>query len=120
LTSCTPQAEHTWLVGSNRPILANVRPYRAIFSSMHRSSCDQLASDTDLASRVRLIPHPQAVVVDHPGAAEHSGQRLLLPRRRVDAIPVPDLHDTTACHPPMTFQADYGRGRQLVSAYAPA
>jgi len=23
----TPQAEHTWLVGSNRPILANVRPY---------------------------------------------------------------------------------------------
>ena len=25
--SFTPQAEHTWLVGSNRPILANVRPY---------------------------------------------------------------------------------------------
>ena len=25
--SFTPQAEHTWLVGSNRPIRANVRPY---------------------------------------------------------------------------------------------
>jgi hypothetical protein len=25
--SFTPQAEHTGLVGSNRPILANVRPY---------------------------------------------------------------------------------------------
>jgi hypothetical protein len=25
--SFTPQAEHTWPVGSNRPILANVRPY---------------------------------------------------------------------------------------------
>ena len=25
--SFTPHAEHTWLVGSNRPILANVRPY---------------------------------------------------------------------------------------------
>jgi hypothetical protein len=24
--SLTPQAEHAWLVGSNRPILANVRP----------------------------------------------------------------------------------------------
>ena len=30
--SLTPQAEHTWLVGSNRPTLANVRPYRAAFS----------------------------------------------------------------------------------------
>ena len=36
--SLTPHAEHTWLVGSNRPILANVRPYWAAFSSMHRTS----------------------------------------------------------------------------------
>src|SRR5215472_7105213 len=42
--SLTPQAEHTWLVGSNRPILANVRPYRAAFSSMQRISWDQPAS----------------------------------------------------------------------------
>ena len=25
--SLTPQAEHTWLVGSNRPIFLKVRPY---------------------------------------------------------------------------------------------
>ena len=25
--SLTPQAEQTWLVGSNRPTLANARPY---------------------------------------------------------------------------------------------
>ena len=54
--SLTPQAEHTWLVGSNRSTLANVRPYRAAFSAMHRSSWDQPASDTDLASRVRISP----------------------------------------------------------------
>ena len=54
--SVTPQAEHTWLVGSNRPIRANVRPYRAAFSSTSRSSCDQPASCTDRASRVRASP----------------------------------------------------------------
>ena len=30
--SLTTHAEHTWLVGSNWPILANVRPYWAAFS----------------------------------------------------------------------------------------
>ena len=54
--SFTPQAEHTWIVGSNLPILANERPYWAAFSSMHRISWDQLASATDLASRVRISP----------------------------------------------------------------
>ncbi len=54
--SLTPQAEHTCDVGSNRPTLPNVRPYRAAFSSTHRSSCDQPASATDLASRVRISP----------------------------------------------------------------
>jgi len=54
--SLTPQAEHTWLLGSNLPIRANVRPYRAAFSSMHRSSWDQPASATDLARRVRASP----------------------------------------------------------------
>src|SRR5580704_6938668 len=52
--SFTPHAEHTWDVGSNRPILPNVRPYCTAFSSMHRSSCDQPASETDVASRVRI------------------------------------------------------------------
>jgi len=54
--SFTPQAEHTWLVGSNRPTLANVRPYWAAFSWMHLVSWDQPASATDLASRVRISP----------------------------------------------------------------
>jgi len=36
--SLTPQAEQTWLVGSNRPILENVRPYLVAFSSITRSS----------------------------------------------------------------------------------
>ena len=34
--SFTPQAEHTWLVGSNRPIRANVRPYWTALSSHAR------------------------------------------------------------------------------------
>jgi hypothetical protein len=36
--SLAPQPEHTWLVGSNRPILLNPRPYWAAFSWMHRIS----------------------------------------------------------------------------------
>ena len=33
--SLTPHAEHTWLVGSNRPTRWNVRPYsRALYSSI--------------------------------------------------------------------------------------
>ena len=36
--SFTPHAEHTWLVGSNRPTLANVRPYCTAFSSTSRSN----------------------------------------------------------------------------------
>jgi hypothetical protein len=54
--SFAPQAEHTWLVGSNLPILAKVRPYCAALSSISRRSCDQPASCTDLASRVRASP----------------------------------------------------------------
>ncbi len=52
----TPQAEHTWLVGSNRPILRKSRPYsRALYSSI-AVNADQPASYTDLASRVRASP----------------------------------------------------------------
>src|SRR6185437_1442533 len=52
----TPHAEHTWLVGSNRPVRANVRPcLRALYSSM-AVNADQPASCTDLASRVRASP----------------------------------------------------------------
>jgi hypothetical protein len=36
--SFTPHAEQTWLLGSNRPTLANARPYWAAFSAMHRIS----------------------------------------------------------------------------------
>ena len=54
--SLTPQAEHTWLVGSNRPTLANVRPYRAAFSAMQPHQLGPPASATDLASRVRIRP----------------------------------------------------------------
>ena len=42
-------------MGSNWPIRANVRPYRAAFSSTHRISCDQPAPATDLAVRVRIL-----------------------------------------------------------------
>ena len=54
--SLTPQAEHTWLVGSNRPILTNLRPYWAAFSSISRRSCAQPASCTGLASFVLASP----------------------------------------------------------------
>jgi len=54
--SFTPHAEHTWDVGTNRPIRWNSRPYsRALYSSM-RVNADQPASWTDLASRVRASP----------------------------------------------------------------
>ena len=41
--------------------------------------------------------------------------RLLLTRRRVEAVPVPDLHDTRACHRPLTIAEHYRRGRHVVS-----
>jgi hypothetical protein len=41
---------------------------------------------------------------------------LLLFERRVDAIAVPDLHSTTACHGAMTISGDYRRGSHVVSA----
>ena len=62
-----------------------------------------------LPGRVARLPQPQAVVVDHPRAAEHPGQGLLLTRRRVDPVPVPDLHNTTACHWPLTLDDRRGR-----------
>ena len=54
--SLVPQAEHTWLVGSNRPARANVRPYLAALYSSMCTNADQPASCTDLASRVRPSP----------------------------------------------------------------
>ncbi len=69
-----------------------------------------------LPGRVTGIPQPQAVVVHHPGTAEDPRQGLLLPRRRVKAIPVPHLHDTRACHRPLTITAEDRHGRHLVSA----
>src|SRR6185437_8878501 len=39
--SLTPHAEHTWLVGSNRPTRRNSLPYRAAFSWMSCRNCDQ-------------------------------------------------------------------------------
>jgi hypothetical protein len=60
-----------------------------------------------LRGRVTALPQPQGVVVHHPRAAEHASQGLLLPQRRVATIPVPDLHNTTACHGPVTTDGDY-------------
>ena len=52
----TPHDEQTWLVGSNRPILRNWRPYSfALYSSME-TNADQPASCTDFASLVRARP----------------------------------------------------------------
>jgi hypothetical protein len=48
--SLTPHAEHTWLVGSNRPIFRKVRPCWAAFSSTSCNSCDRKHS------RLRLQP----------------------------------------------------------------
>jgi hypothetical protein len=45
-------AEHTWLVGSNRPILAKVRPYRCALYSSIEVNADHPASWMLLASRV--------------------------------------------------------------------
>jgi hypothetical protein len=54
--SLAPQAEQTWEVGSNRPVLRNSRPcLRALYSSI-AVNADQPASCTDLASRVRASP----------------------------------------------------------------
>src|SRR5690348_10684895 len=54
--SLTPQAEHTWLVGSNRPVRAKLRPYRAALYSSMATKADHPASCTDFASRVRPSP----------------------------------------------------------------
>src|ERR1035441_4707611 len=54
--SLIPQAEHTWLVGSNRPVRTNVRPCLAALYSSIAVNADQPASCTDLASRVRPSP----------------------------------------------------------------
>jgi hypothetical protein len=54
--SLTLQAEHTWLVGSNRPILAKVRPYRCALYSSIEVNADHPASWMLLASRVRPTP----------------------------------------------------------------
>lgn len=37
-------------------------------------------------------------------------------RRRVQTVPVPHLHDTTACHRPLAITEKYRRGRHVVSA----
>ncbi len=41
---------------------------------------------------------------------------MLLPRPGIDPIPVPHLHNITACHRPLTITQDYRRGRHVVSA----
>src|SRR5215471_9999848 len=54
--SLTPQAEHTWLVGSNRPVFPKTRPYRAALYSSIRTNPDHPASWTLFASRVLASP----------------------------------------------------------------
>ena len=54
--SLTPHAEHTWLVGSHRPIRRKSRPYRGALYSSIPTNADQPASCTDFASRVRPSP----------------------------------------------------------------
>jgi hypothetical protein len=54
--SLTPQAEQTWLVGSNRPTFPNTRPYRAALYSSIRVNPAHPASWTLFASRVRASP----------------------------------------------------------------
>jgi hypothetical protein len=44
---------------------------------------------------MRLLPGAQRVVEHHPGAAERPGQRLLLPRRGVETVVVPQLHPSS-------------------------
>src|SRR5690606_41449136 len=56
--SSTPQAKQTCEVGSNRPILAKVRPYRTALYSSSATYADQPASWTLLARRVRPGPDP--------------------------------------------------------------
>ena len=58
-----------------------------------------------------------AVVVHHPRAAEHAGERLPLPGRGVQAIAVPDQHSTKTYRRPMTTGDDYRRGRHVLSAF---
>jgi hypothetical protein len=48
--------------------------------------------DVRQAGLVGVLPQPQPVVVDHPGAAERSGELLPLRRRRVKAVPEPESH----------------------------
>src|SRR6266516_3832946 len=56
-----------------------------------------------------------AVVVHHPRAAEHAGERLPLPGRGVQAIAVPDQYSTRTYCRPMTAGDDHCRGRHVVS-----
>src|SRR5579859_613847 len=56
LSLIRPQSEHIRVDGKNRSTRANVRPYRAALYSTMAVNCDQPASCTDLASRVRPRP----------------------------------------------------------------
>src|SRR5579859_718113 len=56
LSLIQPQSEHIRVDGKNRSTRANVRPYRAALYSTMATNCDQPASCTDLASRVRPRP----------------------------------------------------------------
>ena len=66
-----------------------------------------------LPGRVGVLPEPQAVVVDHPRAAERPRQRLHLALRGVGAIPVPDdRHPTIVTRGTDNFIARRGRRRR--------
>jgi hypothetical protein len=54
--SLTPQAEHTWLAGSNRPTRVKQRPYRAALYCSILVNPDHPASWMLFASRVRPSP----------------------------------------------------------------
>jgi hypothetical protein len=68
-----------------------------------------------LPCRVGVLPSAQGVVVDHPSTPERSRECLVLRRRQVQAVAVPDEHATESTWP-MRQEDDYRRGRHVVSA----
>jgi hypothetical protein len=56
--SLTPQAEQTWLVGSNRPAYQNWRPYSlALYSSMDTDADQPCPAETGLAEFTGKASH---------------------------------------------------------------
>jgi hypothetical protein len=73
-------------------------------------------TDDGTAGRVAFLPQAEGIVENHPGAAEHFRQGLLLPWRGAQAVAVADQHSTTACHRPTATDGGHRRSKYFAAS----